>query len=237
MISVFCVNWGTKYPPYYVHKLQQAVERHLSYPHIFYVITDNPEAYDNSIPVTDDLPIWWNKLLLFRQTGDCIYFDLDVIIHNSIDWLIDDMTDKMRLIDTSWKNKEQVISTPEMPSKGITTINSSVMSWTDETALLDAFLSDPEFHMLKYGGDDNFYMHNADYQTHRLGQIYSYKRGASQDDWEHWKYRKDYSIATFSGLPDIHDCLTHQIVKDNWGEPPPAHHGSVTKPVNDDITD
>ena len=237
MISVFCVNWGTKYPPHYVHNLQDSVKKHLTYPHTFTVITDTPYLYDNAIPTTHQLDAWWNKLLLFKQTGNCIYFDLDVIIHNSIDWLVDDMTNQMRLIDTSWKNMKQVISTPERPSKGITTINSSVMSWRDETALLDAFLTDPEFHMFKYGGDDNYYMHNADYQTHRKGQVYSYARGASQDDQKPWEYRKDYSVALFSGTPKIHDCLNQPIVNDNWGEPPTTNHTGVTICVNNYVTD
>ena len=34
--------------------------------------------------------------------------------------------------------------------------------------------------------------------------------------WYKFKYRKDYSIALFHQKPEIHDCLDHDIVKENW---------------------
>ena len=39
---------------------------------------------------------------------------------------------------------------------------------------------------------------------------------AFNDDNEKFKYRKEYSVALFHQKPEIHDCLEHDIVKDNW---------------------
>ena len=61
------------------------IKRNISIPFKFYCITDQPELYENSIQVDNGLDLWWNKICLFKQVGQCLYFDLDVIIHGPIE--------------------------------------------------------------------------------------------------------------------------------------------------------
>ena len=64
---------------------------------------------------------------------------------------------------------------------------------------------------------ERFITHETEYETIDTNLIYSYRDGAHwQTDSEKFKYRPDYSVALFHQKPEIHDCLDHKIVKDNW---------------------
>lgn len=90
MITVACVRTGDKYGIEYVEKLRDMVARHLSIPHRFICVTDQPEPLDDveMIPVSGELPGWWAKMALFspdlRGPGRCLYFDLDTVIIDDI---------------------------------------------------------------------------------------------------------------------------------------------------------
>lgn len=205
-VKVFCVNVGNKYPVEYVFKLKAAVARHLSIDHSFYVYTDNPHLYDFSIKADHDLEIWWNKLLIFENTGPCLYFDLDVIIHNSIDTLV---KDSFHMVNPSWKDPKRAKILTDRPDLGTAFTNSSVMSWTDSRNILEHFLKDPEMYMFKYGGDDRYLHHEHNYDLFQEGMVYSYRNN-------NFKIKNDFAVALFHQEPEIHDCLDHDIVKDNW---------------------
>ena len=81
METVVCLNWRNYLGrgDEYVEKLRNMVGRHLSYPHEFRVITEKDLPSDHG---------WWNKLALLRL-GPAIYFDLDVVITGSIDFVVD----------------------------------------------------------------------------------------------------------------------------------------------------
>lgn len=208
-VKVFCVNVGNKYPAEYVYKLKSAVNRHLSIPHTFQVYTDNTEAYDFSIPVKHNLETWWNKLLVFENVGTCLYFDLDVIIHNSVDCLVSSITNDFCMVKPSWKDPLKAKVIEDRPDIGTSFANSSVMGWKDSRHILKHFLQDPELYMFKYRGDDRYLHHEHEYNTFEDGIIYSYRAND-------FKIKSDYSIALFHQKPEIHECLNHQIVIDNW---------------------
>lgn len=208
-VKVFCVNVGDKYPEEYVHKLKAAVGRHLSAPHTFHVYTDNPQLYDFAIEVKHNLETWWNKLLVFENVGTCLYFDLDTVIHNSIDALLPSIQDKFCMINPSWKNPKFANIMDDRPDLGTAFANSSVMGWKDSRHILQHFLEDPEWYMFKYGGDDRYLHHEHDYNVFNEGIVYSYRNN-------HFKIKSDYSIALFHQEPEIHECLDHQIVIENW---------------------
>ena len=91
------------------------------------------------------------------------------------------------------------------------------MAWSDETEIYEKFMKDPEYYIFKYHGDDRFLYHETRHDTFEPGKIYSYRDGAHwKNDNEKFKYRKDYSVALFHQKPEIHDCLDHKIIKDNW---------------------
>jgi hypothetical protein len=92
-LNVVCIKWGTKFSPEYVNNLFRGVRRHLTLPHRFVCLTDDPRGIDPGVeikPLTDGLPGWWNKLTLFKPqpydlTGTILFFDLDMIVIRSID--------------------------------------------------------------------------------------------------------------------------------------------------------
>lgn len=126
-IAVLCVETWGKFPPHYVFRLKNMVERHLSYPFSFFVITDRPDSTYryigsgvNPIPMTRSLPGWYSKINLFdpdlaRPHVRCLYFDLDVVITDSIDALVE--------------CPEPFIMIREFNAKPEAAHNSSVMSW------------------------------------------------------------------------------------------------------------
>jgi len=94
-IHVLCVKWGNKFAPLYVNRLHNMVQRHLTAPHQFVCLTDDPAGLQDGVrtlPLArDDLEFCWNKLLLFGELpleGVALYFDLDVVITGGIDVLL-----------------------------------------------------------------------------------------------------------------------------------------------------
>ena len=212
-IDVYCVNVGDKYGREYVYKLKEAVKRHLSLRHRIYCITDKTHLYEFAIKA-DDLPGYWNKLSIFKHKGKCLYFDLDVIIHGNINNLV---SDTFKQINPLWKNPSKAKYIKDRPDKGTSFTNSSVMAWTDEQKIYDKFMYDPEYYIFKYDGDDRFLYHETKHDTFDNGIVYSYRDGANWlDDNEKFKYRKNYSVALFHQKPEIHECLDHEIVRENW---------------------
>ena len=88
MITVATVRAGNKYSADYVMKLKRAVERHLTVPHKFVCLTDDPDSVDcNTLPIPLNLPGWWGKLALFSDliSERILFFDLDTILVGNID--------------------------------------------------------------------------------------------------------------------------------------------------------
>ena len=97
MKNIVCLYWGNKYKVEYVKTLYNMTQRHLTIPHKFIIYTDHVKLHkivkgDNvevrKVPF-EDYQGWWNKLTLFSPKanleGDCLYFDLDVVITDNID--------------------------------------------------------------------------------------------------------------------------------------------------------
>jgi len=129
--DVACVIHGNKYDWCYVERLYNMVTRHSTRPVRFHVFTE----HDRSVPghmikhVLHDWPgiagpkkSWWYKMQMFepgRISGRLLYFDLDTVIVDNIDWIQDldtryfwSIRDFRHLWRPSWKG-----------------MNSSVMLW------------------------------------------------------------------------------------------------------------
>jgi len=94
-----CVIHGDKYDWCYVERLYNMVQRHSTRPIRFHVFTES----DRSVPdpmvkhVLQDWPgisgprkSWWYKMQMFepgRISGRLLYFDLDTVIVDNIDWM------------------------------------------------------------------------------------------------------------------------------------------------------
>ncbi len=87
-LTVACLKWGTKYSVDYVNILYSMVRRHLSAPHRFVCLTDDPAGIAcETLPIVPNLPTWWGKLTLFNHPlpGRILYLDLDTVIVDGID--------------------------------------------------------------------------------------------------------------------------------------------------------
>jgi len=93
-----CVIHGTGYDWIYVERLYSMLCRHLSRPVTLHVYTEEDRAVPSHMikHVLQDWGFgglkksWWYKLQLFNtehHQGPLLYFDLDVVIANNIDWI------------------------------------------------------------------------------------------------------------------------------------------------------
>lgn len=100
-VDCACLIHGTGYEWIYVEKLYSMLVRHLSRPVRFHVYTEA----ERSVPapfIKHALQIWpgvggprqswWYKMQLFNtehHQGHLLYFDLDVVILQNLDWILD----------------------------------------------------------------------------------------------------------------------------------------------------
>ncbi len=100
MVNVICMKWGTVYGPEYVNRLYNGVRRHLTdIDYRFVCLTDDKEGISSDVeclPLPEFLPppgkpnSAFRKLSVFSDplydlTGTALFFDLDVLIVDSID--------------------------------------------------------------------------------------------------------------------------------------------------------
>ena len=99
MLTVITYCWGTKYQPDDVRRLKGMVQRYLTIPHEFAVITDKPEAFSD----VKAIPIDWSKhvrntcfvrLMTFHPAGagmigdKILQIDLDTIIVGNMNAIV-----------------------------------------------------------------------------------------------------------------------------------------------------
>ena len=98
---VLCMKWGSKYGPEYVNRLYRMVHKHLSGPWRMVCLTDDPQGIRPQVhcqPIPSlQLPSGipergWTKLTTFASPkalqglrGNALFFDLDVVITDSLD--------------------------------------------------------------------------------------------------------------------------------------------------------
>lgn len=91
-LSVVCVQTGNYLGRgvEYVRKLRRQVRQHLTLPHEWFVVTDEPASlYPGMVCRPAKLPGWWEKLHLFKRgmfpDGRVLFLDLDTFIVGNID--------------------------------------------------------------------------------------------------------------------------------------------------------
>lgn len=198
-LTVYCVYWGDKYHKGYVYALKEMVEKNLSVPHQFVCITT--DKFDGIS--TRNPPVsyhgWWQKIGLFYPrlaTGPSLYFDLDVVITGSLDYLV-----------PYTKQNELPLAAPaNWAQSGHGGIQSSVMAWSGNWfEPYEQFRKQwPEVSQRLWGDQEFLYEMLGDKGWYRLPGIYSYKyhcRNGKPDD---------ASVLVFHGKPDPHE------VTDDW---------------------
>lgn len=96
-LDIICYRWGTLYPAEEVNILRASVARHLTIPHRFHCVTDDPTGLDPEIiahPLPDEgVDGIWRKLGTFRpnflglEGRHVVSFDIDIVIVGSLDFL------------------------------------------------------------------------------------------------------------------------------------------------------
>lgn len=229
MLTVLCVRFGTKYGIDYVVKLRNMVSRHLTLPYEFVCLTDDPTPISgvrNIVqPSSKYHQGWWHKVHMFSPTlglqGRILYFDLDVVIHDSINKLVENyqneflgIRDFNRKFHPSWK-----------------ILNSSALSWIAGTQdeIWNRF-STERTSALRMHGDQDWIWHVAkDNITFWPDKwLLSYKWEIRSRDELNFSGRprvfktirnveipSECSVAIFHGEPNPHD-IQDPFVVDNW---------------------
>ena len=194
MITVFSVLWGDKYPPDYVKRLEKMVAKNLSLDHEFVCLTDQKLEFCRTISPTEAWAGWWQKIQLFEiSTGPSIYFDLDVVITGSIDYLVE--------------FTENDISAPaNWGQSGHGGIQSSVLAWHGKNRIpVERFKENPKGYIKKHWGDQEFLTEIYGGNFAKIPGVFSYKyhcRGK--------KLPVDARVVAFHGKPDYPE------VSDQW---------------------
>jgi len=158
-IDCACVIHGEYYQFDYVDKLYNGLIKNLSRPVNLHVYTEEsrhvPEPYIHhplqDLGVSGPRKSWWYKLQLFDNknfNGQLLYFDLDVVIVDNIDFLVELSTKYFWGI----RDFRYLFS----PSKR--TLNSSIMYFNTEvfSYVWDEFQKHSQMHMSRLHGDQDF---------------------------------------------------------------------------------
>jgi hypothetical protein len=232
-VDCACVIHGNAYSWTYVERLYNMLNRHITQGIRFHVYTEAHRPVPEHMikhELTDFGPVaprraWWYKMQLFdtqHHRGPLLYFDLDTVIVNNIDW-IPDLPLKyfwtVRDFKQLWKSTHHGI-------------NSSIMWWNTETfADIWTNFRQQNFNevMRRYPGDQ-------DYLTVHITE--SDRRFFDQDRIKSWRwqckdggydfrarrhhtpgtgtcYQPTTSVLVFHGKPKP-DQITDPVVQQHW---------------------
>tara|TARA_Y100001937_G_C7121452_1_gene332807 strand:- start:871 stop:1443 length:573 start_codon:yes stop_codon:yes gene_type:complete len=172
MINVFCLKCDKKYNRRFVTKLKDSVNKHLTKKHKFFCMTDKPEEKWD-IPIVRKFPDVWNKMHFLNYVGDSLYFDLDIEIHDNIDFLADDF-EHFTIVDSRrWKKQKEDLG---FKVSNNTFINSSIMRWSFAQDIYQKFANNSDTYLRLYKGIDRFiYNENISYKYFNTDKIMSWK--------------------------------------------------------------
>ncbi len=195
-LTVWAVCVGDKYHSGYVYALQEAVRKHLKLEHEFKCITDRSLPGIPTVEPVETYPGWWSKLNLFAPgiaTGPSLYFDLDVVITGSLDYLVD-FTAHEFAAPANWAQS------------GWGGIQSSVMAWRGNWTAPFEYIK-PQWPQVtkRLWGDQELLWEMLGERWVRIPGIYSYKYHCGEG-----KRPDDMAVCVFHGDPKPVD------VGDEW---------------------
>tara|TARA_B100000085_G_scaffold282160_1_gene310172 strand:+ start:1734 stop:2621 length:888 start_codon:yes stop_codon:yes gene_type:complete len=231
---IVCLKHGSKYGAEYVNNLYNMTRRHCTVPHEFVCFTDdirdiNPHVHMIPLKPGNGLSGWWYKPLFFDKdlpiTGNILYFDLDIVIHDNIDKLFTYNEGKFlicrdfnRSIRHDWNR-----------------MNSSVFRLHTGSLpfVYDNFIKEAPLHIRKFHGDQDWIFDQLKdkkniWQFWPDHWIQSYKwEMRDRNDLERAHGRRNFkrkaepkipnecSVAVFHGEPHPHQ-VEDDWVKENW---------------------
>lgn len=206
-LTVWSVCVGNKYNPAYVYALRDMVAEYLTIPHEFKCISTLHLPGIFTVKPFVPYQGWWSKMNLFAPRmaiGPSLYFDLDVAICGSLDYLVD-------------YTKHTFAAPANWAQSGWGGIQSSVMAWSGNwTRPLDAIMPlwpdryiNGAGHTILGGksfwGDQEFLWDLLGDDWVRIPRICSYKYHCREGS-----IPKDASVITFHGPPKPIE------VRDEW---------------------
>ena len=187
LINFFTFKWGDKYGPEYVNRLYGSLRHHCREPFILNVISDNFHGVDNSITRIDysnfdhfsfpkDQIFTREKLVLFKEFKEGIncWLDLDILIHDDIEFMFDYEFDKPKFIWNYWNDYNE--RSLRWYGKGSSChVNSSFVAWKDNCGeyIYDYLYNNKEKAFFTYKSLDKFLF----YQLHRKQQLDYWDKG------------------------------------------------------------
>ena len=161
--NIVCVKYGTKYTSDRVDRLYKMVEKNCSLPFSFYCLTDDNLLDWKLRPIPLDLSLdlesfWW-KIQLFNLpwNSPTLYFDLDIVIQNSIDSILKRIQpNKILTINPDLQHHQDILR--EFDAK----INTSVIGMYPKTLthVFQNFIDNKDYYMIKYRGLDRYLSYN-----------------------------------------------------------------------------
>jgi hypothetical protein len=178
-----------------VYALKEAVDKNLVLPHEFKCITTRKLPGINTVTPSIPYQGWWSKIGLFYPgvaTGPSIYFDLDVVITGSLDYLAE-YTQHEFAAPANWARS------------GYGGIQSSVMAWRGNWTAPYEYIK-PQWPDVvnRLWGDQELLWELLGDKWVRIPHVYSYKYHCCQGD----KRPDDMSVCVFHGDPkpiDVYD--------------------------------
>jgi hypothetical protein len=172
MINVYCLKVNKKYNRKFVTNLKNAVDKYLTVEHKFYCMTDEPEEKWD-IPIVRKFPDVWNKMHFLNYVGNSLYFDLDIEIHDNIDFLADNFEDFTVVDSRRWKKQKEDLG---FKVSNNTFVNSSIMRWSFAQHIYQKFANNCDTYLRLYKGIDRFiYNENIAYKYFNTDKIMSWK--------------------------------------------------------------
>ncbi|KKM72785.1 hypothetical protein LCGC14_1417100 [marine sediment metagenome] len=228
MLTVACVlKSGGIYDRTWVDRLQRGVVQHMNAEHRFVCLTDtlsDDVMFEQSAGtglawqrLRHGWPGWWSKMELFRLDGPVLYLDLDVVITGSLDELI--AADCQPFDPAAFAISEQLGKTNLLVAPrdfmNKRELNSSVLFFNDCGYLYDQFAEDPDRHMSRFRGDQNFITDRCwDALTFPPGWCVSYRRDC-RTKLGVGQLPKGARVVCFHGAPKPPD-VDDPWVKEYW---------------------
>jgi hypothetical protein len=229
MKNIVCIKWGKLYSSEDVNILEYMIKKNTNHQFQLYCLTDDCFGINRSIeiislPKHNDLEGHWNKMYLFNREvtnlNNFTYFDLDIIIQNNIDDILD-YENKLTLIKTWWKDSEVWKNT----------YNSSVMSIDTfrDNHVWKKFIENPDYHMCKNVGDDDFLFNNFDYDHYQQDWFYSRIYGIERSKTRYYKPEK--KICLLNSMKKFYPTEYYQLFQDLYPEYQ-YHQSSLAKDLS-----
>ncbi len=210
MIDVVCVLWGDKFSLDYAYNLQAMVRRNTTLEHRFLCFSDRQIPSIETKLLKKGYTGWWNKLQLFDKSHELnqhvVFFDLDTLVVNNIDWLLGYTGAFMGIEDVGAS-----ATNISVQRRKINQMQSGVLAFdsTKNYQVWDNFSKDKNA-TRKFRGDGEYLngtIKNRDLLQHKYPeQLKSYK-------WHLYpnRPRPENSIVCFHGKPSIQQSVTTDV--------------------------